>query len=146
MAGGLGPRGIAWRRGHDHRHPPARLGTGAVPGTAVSVLILVLVLVLWWLRRSFARGRSERGAGGERPRQRAFTNKGRSALIDAAQVRAMKAQGLGASEIAKAFKIGRASLSGLGRRLIAAPLDGSPGGLLEYAAVFLRNRDSQIGL
>jgi DNA invertase Pin-like site-specific DNA recombinase len=29
-------------------------------------------------------------------------------LIDAAQVRAMKAQGLGTSEIAKALKIGRA--------------------------------------
>ena len=30
-AGGLGPRGISWRRGHDHRHPLARLGTGAAP-------------------------------------------------------------------------------------------------------------------
>jgi DNA invertase Pin-like site-specific DNA recombinase len=30
--------------------------------------------------------------------------------IDAAHVRAMKAQGLGASEIAKALKIGRASV------------------------------------
>jgi DNA invertase Pin-like site-specific DNA recombinase len=36
--------------------------------------------------------------------------KGRPATIDAAQVRAMKAQGLGASEIAKALKIGRASV------------------------------------
>jgi DNA invertase Pin-like site-specific DNA recombinase len=36
--------------------------------------------------------------------------KGRPASIDAAQVRAMKAQGLGASEIAKALKIGRASV------------------------------------
>jgi DNA invertase Pin-like site-specific DNA recombinase len=34
----------------------------------------------------------------------------RPASIDAAQVRAMKAQGLGASEIAKALKIGRASV------------------------------------
>jgi DNA invertase Pin-like site-specific DNA recombinase len=32
------------------------------------------------------------------------------ASIDASQVRAMKAQGLGASEIAKALKIGRASV------------------------------------
>jgi hypothetical protein len=35
--------------------------------------------------------------------------RGRPATIDAAQVRAMKAQGLGASEIAKALNIGRAS-------------------------------------
>ena len=34
--------------------------------------------------------------------------KGRPASIDAAKVRAMKAEGLGASEIAKALKIGRA--------------------------------------
>jgi DNA invertase Pin-like site-specific DNA recombinase len=34
--------------------------------------------------------------------------KGRPASIDVAQVRAMKAQGLGASEIAKALKIGGA--------------------------------------
>jgi DNA invertase Pin-like site-specific DNA recombinase len=36
--------------------------------------------------------------------------KGRPASIDAAQVRAKKAQGLGAWEIAKALKIGRASV------------------------------------
>jgi DNA invertase Pin-like site-specific DNA recombinase len=36
--------------------------------------------------------------------------KGRPASIDAAQVRTMKAQGLGDSEIAKALKIGRASV------------------------------------
>jgi DNA invertase Pin-like site-specific DNA recombinase len=36
--------------------------------------------------------------------------KGRPASIDAAKVRAMKAEGLGASEIAKALKIGRASI------------------------------------
>jgi DNA invertase Pin-like site-specific DNA recombinase len=36
--------------------------------------------------------------------------KGRPASIDAAHVRAMKAQGKGASEIAKALKIGRASV------------------------------------
>jgi DNA invertase Pin-like site-specific DNA recombinase len=36
--------------------------------------------------------------------------KGRPASIEAAQVRTMKAQGLGASEIAKALKIGRASV------------------------------------
>jgi DNA invertase Pin-like site-specific DNA recombinase len=36
--------------------------------------------------------------------------KGRPASIDAAQVRATKAEGKGASEIAKAFKIGRASV------------------------------------
>jgi DNA invertase Pin-like site-specific DNA recombinase len=35
---------------------------------------------------------------------------GRPASIDAAQVRELKAQGLGASEIAKALKIGRASV------------------------------------
>jgi DNA invertase Pin-like site-specific DNA recombinase len=37
-------------------------------------------------------------------------DKGRPASIDTAQVRAMKAQGLGASEIAKALKIGRATV------------------------------------
>ena len=36
--------------------------------------------------------------------------KGRPASIDVAQVRQMKQQGLGASEIAKALKIGRASV------------------------------------
>jgi DNA invertase Pin-like site-specific DNA recombinase len=36
--------------------------------------------------------------------------KGRPASIDAAQVREMKARGLGATEIAKALKIGRASV------------------------------------
>ena len=36
--------------------------------------------------------------------------KGRPASIDAAQVRELKAQGKGASEIAKALKIGRASV------------------------------------
>jgi DNA invertase Pin-like site-specific DNA recombinase len=36
--------------------------------------------------------------------------KGRPASIDATQVRAMKAHGVGASEIAKALKIGRASV------------------------------------
>src|SRR5277367_840188 len=45
------------------------------------------------------------------PRPRAAgVYKGRPASIDAAQVRAMKAQGLGASEIAKTLKIGRASV------------------------------------
>ena len=36
--------------------------------------------------------------------------KGRPASIDAAKVRAMKAEGMGATEIAKALKIGRASV------------------------------------
>jgi DNA invertase Pin-like site-specific DNA recombinase len=36
--------------------------------------------------------------------------KGRPASIDAAKVRAMKAKGMGATEIAKALKIGRASV------------------------------------
>ena len=36
--------------------------------------------------------------------------KGRPASIDQARVREMKAQGLGATEIAKALKIGRASV------------------------------------
>ncbi len=36
--------------------------------------------------------------------------KGRQASIDAAQVRKMKAQGIGASEVAKALGIGRASV------------------------------------
>jgi DNA invertase Pin-like site-specific DNA recombinase len=36
--------------------------------------------------------------------------KGRPASIDAAKVRAMKAEGIGATEIAKALKIGRASV------------------------------------
>jgi DNA invertase Pin-like site-specific DNA recombinase len=36
--------------------------------------------------------------------------KGRPASLDAAKVRAMKAKGMGATEIAKALKIGRASV------------------------------------
>jgi DNA invertase Pin-like site-specific DNA recombinase len=36
--------------------------------------------------------------------------KGRPASIDAARVRELKARGLGATEIAKALKIGRASV------------------------------------
>ena len=36
--------------------------------------------------------------------------KGRPATIEAAQVRELKAQGIGASEIAKRLKIGRASV------------------------------------
>ena len=43
------------------------------------------------------------------PRRKACT-KGRPASIDAAKVRAMKAEGMGATEIAKALKIGRASV------------------------------------
>jgi DNA invertase Pin-like site-specific DNA recombinase len=39
-----------------------------------------------------------------------YTGKGRPASIDAAQVREMKAQGLGATAIAKALGIGRASV------------------------------------
>jgi hypothetical protein len=53
--------------------------------------------------------------------------KGRPASIDAAQVRAMKAQGLGASEIAKALKIGRASVYRvLEAKLTAAPPEARP--------------------
>jgi DNA invertase Pin-like site-specific DNA recombinase len=37
-------------------------------------------------------------------------HKGRPPSIDAAQVRALKAEGMGATEIAKALKIGRASV------------------------------------
>jgi DNA invertase Pin-like site-specific DNA recombinase len=39
-----------------------------------------------------------------------YAGKGRPASIDAARVRAMKAQGLGAAEIAKELGIGRASV------------------------------------
>ena len=39
--------------------------------------------------------------------------KGRPASTDATQLRAMKAEGKGASEIAKALKIGRASVYGV---------------------------------
>jgi DNA invertase Pin-like site-specific DNA recombinase len=39
-----------------------------------------------------------------------YTGKGRPAPIDAAQVRALKAQGMGATEIAKELGIGRASV------------------------------------
>jgi DNA invertase Pin-like site-specific DNA recombinase len=45
--------------------------------------------------------------------------KGRPPSIDAAKVRAMKAEGLGASEIAKALQIGRASVYRLMERLSA---------------------------
>jgi DNA invertase Pin-like site-specific DNA recombinase len=54
--------------------------------------------------------RRERQLEGIGKAKAAGVYKGRPASIDAAQVRAMKAQGLGASEIAKALKIGRASV------------------------------------
>jgi DNA invertase Pin-like site-specific DNA recombinase len=54
--------------------------------------------------------RRERQLEGIAKAKAAGVYKGRPASIDAAQVRAMKAQGLGASEIAKALKIGRASV------------------------------------
>src|ERR1700686_1062246 len=54
--------------------------------------------------------RRERQLEGIAKAKTAGVYKGRPASIDAAQVRAMKAQGLGASEIAKALKIGRASV------------------------------------
>ena len=53
--------------------------------------------------------RRERQLGGIAKAKAAGVYKGRPASIDAAQVRAMKAEGKGASEIAKALKIGRAS-------------------------------------
>jgi uncharacterized membrane protein len=66
------------------------------------VAALALVCVVFWLL-----GIAKAKAAG--------VYKGRPASIDAAQVRAMKAQGLGASEIAKALKIaGRRSI-GVGR-------------------------------
>jgi DNA invertase Pin-like site-specific DNA recombinase len=47
-----------------------------------------------------------------------FTYKGRPASIDVTKVRQLKAQGMGASEIAKALKIGRASVyRALGERV-----------------------------
>jgi DNA invertase Pin-like site-specific DNA recombinase len=54
--------------------------------------------------------RRERQLEGIAKAKAAGVYKGRPASIDAAQVSAMKAQGLGASEIAKALKIGRASV------------------------------------
>ena len=54
--------------------------------------------------------RRERQLEGISKAKAAGVYKGRPASIDAAQVRAMKAEGLGASEIAKALKIGRASV------------------------------------
>jgi DNA invertase Pin-like site-specific DNA recombinase len=54
--------------------------------------------------------RRERQLEGIAKAKAAGVYKGRPASIDVAQVRAMKAQGLGASEIAKALKIGRASV------------------------------------
>ena len=54
--------------------------------------------------------RARAGSRGIAKAKAAGVYKGRPASIDAAQVRAMKAQGKGASEIAKALKIGRASV------------------------------------
>jgi DNA invertase Pin-like site-specific DNA recombinase len=61
--------------------------------------------------------RRERQLEGIAKAKAAGVYKGRPASIDAAQVRSMKAQGLGASEIAKALKIGRASVY----RVLEAP-------------------------
>jgi DNA invertase Pin-like site-specific DNA recombinase len=54
--------------------------------------------------------RRERQLEGIAKAKAAGVYKGRPASIDAAQVRALKAEGKGASEIAKALKIGRASV------------------------------------
>jgi DNA invertase Pin-like site-specific DNA recombinase len=54
--------------------------------------------------------RRERQLEGIAKAKAAGVYKGRPASIDGDQVRAMKAQGIGASEIAKALKIGRASV------------------------------------
>jgi DNA invertase Pin-like site-specific DNA recombinase len=54
--------------------------------------------------------RRERQLEGIAKAKAAGVYKGRPASIDAAEVRAMKAEGKGASEIAKALKIGRASV------------------------------------
>ena len=54
--------------------------------------------------------RRERQIEGIAKAKAAGVYKGRPASIDAAQVREMKAQGLGPSEIARALKIGRASV------------------------------------
>jgi DNA invertase Pin-like site-specific DNA recombinase len=54
--------------------------------------------------------RKERQLEGIAKAKAAGVYKGRPATIDLTQVRAMKAQGLGASEIAKALNIGRASV------------------------------------
>ena len=54
--------------------------------------------------------RRERQLEGIAKAKAAGVYKGRPASIDAARVREMKAQGLGATEIAKALRIGRASV------------------------------------
>jgi DNA invertase Pin-like site-specific DNA recombinase len=65
--------------------------------------------------------RRERQLEGIAKAKAAGVYKGRPASIDAAQVRAMKAQGLwGATEIANALKIGRASVY----RVLEAPWTG----------------------
>ena len=54
--------------------------------------------------------RKERQLEGIAKAKAAGVYKGRPATIEAAQVRELKAQGIGASEIAKRLKIGRASV------------------------------------
>jgi len=54
--------------------------------------------------------RRERQAEGIAKAKAAGVYKGRPSSIDASKVRDMKQKGLGASEIAKALKIGRASV------------------------------------
>jgi DNA invertase Pin-like site-specific DNA recombinase len=54
--------------------------------------------------------RRERQLEGIAKAKAAGVYKGRPASIDATKVRQLKAQGMGASEIAKALKIGRASV------------------------------------
>jgi DNA invertase Pin-like site-specific DNA recombinase len=73
--------------------------------------------------------RRERQLEGIAKAKAAGVYKGRPASIDAAQVRAMKAQGLGASEIAKALKIGRASVYTDRRASPAGFLSAGQGGL-----------------
>jgi DNA invertase Pin-like site-specific DNA recombinase len=70
----------------------------------------LLPAAVWTIAESETNLRRERQLEGIAKAKVAGVYKGRPASIDAAQVRQLKAQGLGATEIAKALSIGRASV------------------------------------
>jgi len=85
--------------------------------------------------------RKERQLEGIAKAKAAGVYKGRPATIEAAQVRELKAQGIGASEIAKRLKIGRASVYRvLGAQSKRAALEAAPAASTNAALHLPRSR------
>ena len=102
---------------HEMTRPPHRLAASRLPHAAFAAVFTASTaagkcfLDMLGVFAEFETNlRRERQLEGIAKAKAAGVYKGRPASIDAAQVREMKAQGLGPSEIARALKIGRASV------------------------------------